>query len=652
MKYINFFRPTLAIAVFVCLCNIFAGCEDDITILPGNRNSFENIEGIFGSVRSAAGAKELTPITITGDKHGTGHVYFELSKAANKDITVTFKIDESALTAYNQANGTSYAMYPTDKLSLENNGIVIIPSGKRKSSSIELEIQPGGIIGTTYAVAISATASDGIENTANNQSYIYLITPQKALPNTEKGSVKTICYIEVNNENILNAGEYTMENSGKPFFDIVNIFAANIRINEEGKPYVHCNPQVTFVLENVDKLIRPLQQKGIKVNLTILGDHTAAGMRSLGNEAAKDFAKELKSYVDIYGLDGIDFDDEWANYDEVSNYPGLVQPSQEQYSRLIYECRQMMPDKSLSVYWCNQENGQPSINYPLGDIEGETVNSLINFTVFGNYNIWNELSHIDKIKQCPYAINVTEDYFSINPVYLSKVKNEWGYFAIYNLKASKVYSSKFNKIGQTLYNDNVIWTEQVYGRTDFTPSRSSAIKDYNYYLGNWKVSTAQQYNWTGSSWKNNFSPMKFNIRIEENIKNESYYVYGWAPYGELLEQYPLTMLYTNSDANPLSIPMPQVLHEPDATDPLMWKMCWATPGRTANSWTVGGKEGEFRAMINNDGSITLKPFPFQDNMKCTAVPYCSNDGGNTWLYTHTIFQESHPTGLNYDLTKQ
>ena len=276
MKYINFFRPTLAIAVFVCLCNIFAGCEDDITILPGNRNSFENIEGIFGSVRSAAGAKELTPITITGDKHGTGHVYFELSKAANKDITVTFKIDESALTAYNQANGTSYAMYPTDKLSLENNGIVIIPSGKRKSSSIELEIQPGGIIGTTYAVAISATASDGIENTANNQSYIYLITPQKALPNTEKGSVKTICYIEVNNENILNAGEYTMENSGKPFFDIVNIFAANIRINEEGKPYVHCNPQVTFVLENVDKLIRPLQQKGIKVNLTILGDHTAA----------------------------------------------------------------------------------------------------------------------------------------------------------------------------------------------------------------------------------------------------------------------------------------------------------------------------------------------------------------------------------------
>ena len=651
MKYTRFIKSSFWIALLACTSNVFTACEDDITISSEN-NSFGNIEGNFGYVKSAAGAKALTAIAINGDKHGTGHLYFELNKATNKDITVTFKVDESALNTYNQVHGTNYPMYPTDKLSLENEGITTIPAGKRKSSSVELDIQPGGTIGTRYAVAVSATASDGIETSSNNESYIYLVTPQATLPNTEKGRVKTICYIEVNNENILNAGEYTMENSKKPFFDIVNVFAANIRLNEEGKPYVHCNPQVTFVLENADKLIRPLQQKGIKVHLTILGDHTPAGMRSLGDEAAKDFAKELKSYVDIYGFDGISFDDEWSNYEQVGGHPGLVVPSQEQYSRLIYECRQIMPDKQIGVYWCKQENGEPSINYPLGEIEGKDVNDLLDYTVFGNYNLWNELSHIDKTKQCPYAINVTEDNFYPNSVYLSKIKNEWGYFAIYNLKASKVYSSKFNEIGQTLYNDNIIWTEQVYGRTDFTPSRSSAIKDYNYYLGNWKISTAQQYNWTGSKWENKFSKMEFNIRIEENIKNESYYVYGWAPYGKLLEQYPLTMLYTNSDTNPLSIPMPQVLHYSDATDPLMWKMCWATPGRTANSWTVGGKEGEFRAILNSDGSITLKPFPFNDNRNCTAVPYCSNDGGNTWLYTHTIFQEAHPTGLNYELTKQ
>ena len=58
----------------------------------------------------------------------------------------------------------------------------------------------------------------------------------------------------------------------------------------------------------------PLQAKGIRVHLSILGDHTAAGMRSLSKDAARAFAKDLKAYIDIYGFDGIDFDDEYSTY--------------------------------------------------------------------------------------------------------------------------------------------------------------------------------------------------------------------------------------------------------------------------------------------------------------------------------------------------
>ena len=173
MKYTRFIKSSFWIALLACTSNVFTACEDDITISSEN-NSFGNIEGNFGYVKSAAGAKALTAIAINGDKHGTGHLYFELNKATNKDITVTFKVDESALNTYNQVNGTNYPMYPTDKLSLENEGITTIPAGKRKSSSVELDIQPGGTIGTTYAVAVSATASDGIETSSNNESYIIL----------------------------------------------------------------------------------------------------------------------------------------------------------------------------------------------------------------------------------------------------------------------------------------------------------------------------------------------------------------------------------------------------------------------------------------------------------------------------------------------
>lgn len=98
---------------------VFTACEDDLTISTGNDNIFETVDGTYGSVRSAAGAKQLTTIAIKDNKAGAGHLFFELSKNAETDVQVTFKIDADALAAYNAANSTNYQMYPTDKLSLE-----------------------------------------------------------------------------------------------------------------------------------------------------------------------------------------------------------------------------------------------------------------------------------------------------------------------------------------------------------------------------------------------------------------------------------------------------------------------------------------------------------------------------------------------------
>ena len=88
-----------------------------------------------------------------------------------------------------------------------------------------------------------------------------------AIPESiSKGDILTHCFVEVNDENILNMGEYTMKSDGKPFFDVVSIFAANINVDSKtGRVHVFCNDQVSFLLRNADKFIRPLQAKGIKV---------------------------------------------------------------------------------------------------------------------------------------------------------------------------------------------------------------------------------------------------------------------------------------------------------------------------------------------------------------------------------------------------
>ena len=240
---------------------------------------------------------------------------------------------------------------------------------------MELNINAGGTIGQTYAVAVSASANNGVEVSTNNQEYIYLVKPLAAIPESiSKGDILTHCFVEVNDENILNMGEYTMKSNGKPFFDVVSIFAANINVDSKtGRVHVFCNDQVSFLLRNADKFIRPLQAKGIKVAMTILGNHDEAGMGNLSEAAAKDFAKELKAYLDIYGLDGIDFDDEYTNYNNSNPSPGFETRSRANFARLVYECRQVFGDKLIGVY----EYG--SLDSPDGEVEGMKVGDIVDY---------------------------------------------------------------------------------------------------------------------------------------------------------------------------------------------------------------------------------------------------------------------------------
>src|SRR5205809_2179350 len=61
---------------------------------------------------------------------------------------------------------------------------------------------------------------------------------------------KGVCYVEVNNNDIRNVGNYTLS-TGQQLFDIAIIFAANINYNTTTqKAELYFNPQVTNVLNN------------------------------------------------------------------------------------------------------------------------------------------------------------------------------------------------------------------------------------------------------------------------------------------------------------------------------------------------------------------------------------------------------------------
>jgi hypothetical protein len=141
----------------------------------------------------------------------------------------------------------------------------------------------------------------------------------KIIAGTTDKKVKTVVYIEVNDDNPLNAGSYILED-GTYLFDHVVLFAANIRNRScngdagcyESGPHVHFNSQVRAILNDRNKYIKPLQDKGIKVLLGLLGDHDGIGFGSMTDDQRTAFIADLKNDVQTNGLDGVDFDDEWA----------------------------------------------------------------------------------------------------------------------------------------------------------------------------------------------------------------------------------------------------------------------------------------------------------------------------------------------------
>ncbi|WP_432943155.1 endo-beta-N-acetylglucosaminidase H [Kribbella sp. CA-253562] len=281
-----------------------------------------------------------------------------------------------------------------------------------------------------------AAAATGVPLTAS-------AAPRK--PRAKNGPI-SVAYVEVNNHSMLNVGKYTLAKGGAQVFDVAVIFAANI--NYDGtKAYLHFNENVQRVLDNVETEVRPLQRKGIKVLLSILGNHQGAGFANFPSQAAASaFAQELADAVNRYGLDGIDFDDEYAEYGV--NGTGL--PNASSFVYLVSALRQKLPTKLITLYDIGPSAERLSYN-------GQSIANTFDYAWNPYYGTWSiPRGPSDKARLSPAAVHIN---VSTNAATLAtRTKNEgYGVFLTYDLGStnSAGYISGFTN---PLYGSNAVYT--------------------------------------------------------------------------------------------------------------------------------------------------------------------------------------------------
>lgn len=355
MNYNNIFKRFFLIAI-VALAT--TGCQEDVNI---------------GNIQAPDVAGTGDAMLYVADANGsTGHSSLEFRSTADLDFyvnttaanqvseNVTFAYDPSVLEQYNKANNTEFEAVPASMVTLSNGGSATLAAGETQSAPVTLTLTSDGSLDaeTTYAVPLRVSSTGNLASMSQNR--IVFVKDLTSIPDCHKTwtdangevheGVKIFSCMEVNDTNPLNNLCYKLKSSGKYLIDALIIFSGNINYNAEtGRVYFFANPNVQHLLDNREKYLKPLQDRGIKIIMGLLGNHDRAGLDNLNDESAKLFAQEIKAICDAYQLDGVMYDDEYTSYMTPAP-PGFVDQGRAAASRLAYEVWKLQPNRWNVVY--------------------------------------------------------------------------------------------------------------------------------------------------------------------------------------------------------------------------------------------------------------------------------------------------------------
>lgn len=356
-------------------------CTEDITISQIDESNYTISNEQLGYVCDENGKRIFTNVEFHTEGNTT--FYLNASQASTDNNTIQLFYDASVLKAYNARYETAYEEFPETSVTLENDGIIDLNANTKKSQGIKIAYTSDGTLSPdkSYIIPLRIKVTSGnLKLNEADQTKLIFVKDLTGIPDCHKASgMKVFSCMEVNDTNPLNNLSFTLSESGKPLIDVFIMFSANIRFNREtGRVYVHNNENIQALLDKREHYLKPLQDRGIKVLLGILGDHDGSGIGNLSEANAYEFAKEIKAVCDAYSLDGIFIDDEYSEYSNYNlhlTYPnGFVSPSKAAAARLFYEIKQAQPEKWIATYVLGFTWGFPAIN---GVEAGEYVDYAI-----------------------------------------------------------------------------------------------------------------------------------------------------------------------------------------------------------------------------------------------------------------------------------
>ena len=226
-------------------------------------------------------------------------------------------------------------------------------------------------------------------------------------------SPKVIAIIETNDTDPRNVLSYHLgtSNDDPLFFDIVEFFAANIHKDANNDPTIYFNPELAPLLADTATYVKPLKDAGLKVVLSILGDWQGIGVANMTESQADKFTDILVHIVKTYGLDGVSFDDEYANYESTVA---------DSYGRIIEQLRTKLDAEFPGIHKLIGVDQWG--NYNQIDAEAGAMIDYVYHGMFGA-NVFYTSSSISGVTQDRFSPQTLDLNLQDNTFYLLQIKN-------------------------------------------------------------------------------------------------------------------------------------------------------------------------------------------------------------------------------------
>lgn len=354
--------------ILLILRGSFVGVATVVALTACDNNSFTNeagelpdvgvIDQAFGTLRSRQSIANHLLIGLT-EGNGVSHddIYYSLSQPASQPTSLTVVVDPALIPTYNATYGTDFDMLPPSNVSIAHDGILSIESGESVSEALEIEFKATGLAPGTYLLPISVASQTNLPQPERQQLFYGVkVRGQDRIDNPLDTDFLTVFYLNTDEYQPLLADIFAVEKTDMNTFktlwkrtigNIVNLRVVQIGYDKatDGAQLL-LNANIRYVMEHADKYLRPLQDKGRKVCLSIEGAGTGLGFCNLTDMQIADFVAQVENVVETYRLDGINLWDRNSGYGK----EGMPPMNTTSYPRLIKALREALgKDKLLTV---------------------------------------------------------------------------------------------------------------------------------------------------------------------------------------------------------------------------------------------------------------------------------------------------------------